>query len=116
MLLYNPVTKHTIVRRTFRVLGPVRQGETQLTYEAGYDDPERISHFNTESMANDTVPTDDVITITETEKNHLQDCPELLEDDSDSESDDEENQTNINDNNNICWFKKTGDPQVSKIA
>ena len=31
MLLYNPLTKKTIVRRTFRVLGPVRQGEQQLT-------------------------------------------------------------------------------------
>ena len=47
MLLFNPVTQRTIVRRTFRVSGPVRQGEAQLTYEAAYDDQEQMSHFNT---------------------------------------------------------------------
>jgi len=75
MLLFNPITKHTIVRRTFRVLGPVRQGEAQLTYEAAYDDPERLSHFNTEPADDVAVPKDNVMTITESDKPRFPDCP-----------------------------------------
>jgi hypothetical protein len=69
------------------VIGPVRQNETQLTYEAAYDDSERISHFHPESPCNVTIPSNDVIKTTTSDEDHSQDCPELL-DDSDSESDD----------------------------
>ena len=98
MLLYNPVTKHTIVRRTFRVLGPVRQGETQLTYEAAYDDTQQISHFNNQLHTAQPIPPNNVIRITETGQDNLRECqdhecPELLGDDSDSDSDEVEIQS-----------------------
>jgi hypothetical protein len=61
VLLYNPHTRHTIVRRTFRVMGPVTQSPPQLTYEAAYEDVNGIAQFN------QTSPMDDVIKITVSE-------------------------------------------------
>ncbi len=38
ILLYNPITKHTIIRRSFRVMGPSDITGTSLLYEAAYED------------------------------------------------------------------------------
>ena len=92
VLLYNPKTKHTIVRRTFRVMGPARQGSPQLTYEAAYQDESNQTRFNT------NVPNDNVIKITVV--NDRVDLPAvaqppevlpLLLDDSDSDDEDGNN-------------------------
>ena len=90
MLLYNPLTKKTIVRRTFRVLGPVRQGEQQLTYEAAYDDSENISHFSQQADVNNTNPSNDVIKKPEAPDDTSTEYPALVGDGSDSDSDNEE--------------------------
>jgi len=37
ILLFNPITKHTIVRRSFKIMGPIKQGDSELCYEAGYE-------------------------------------------------------------------------------
>ncbi len=37
LLLYNPVTKHTIVRLPFRVMGSTSQEPSQRIYEATYE-------------------------------------------------------------------------------
>jgi hypothetical protein len=52
LLLYNPQTKHTIVRRTFRVMGPMRQSSPQLYYEAAYDGDSKTPTYNTKVSDN----------------------------------------------------------------
>jgi len=37
ILLYNPVTKHTINRKSFWIMGPIQQNDSPITYEAGYE-------------------------------------------------------------------------------
>jgi hypothetical protein len=37
ILLFNPITKRTIVRRSFRVMGPVNQPKSSLTFESNDD-------------------------------------------------------------------------------
>ena len=82
LLLYNPITKHTIVRRTFRVMGPIRQDSPQLTYEAAYEDIGDTTTFVTDTGSKVTLlpqPTDDV--------------PYLVDD---SDSDDDGDVLNLN--------------------
>ena len=89
LFLYNPVTKHTIVRRTFRVMGPIRQVSPQLTYEAAYQDVKDTATYNQD------VPNNNVIKITKEQvvdnlphrEQPPRDIPLLL-DDSDSEDED----------------------------
>ena len=49
LLLYNPKTKHTIVRRTFRVMGLIRQSSPQLVYEAAYENANNTTTFVTDT-------------------------------------------------------------------
>jgi hypothetical protein len=86
VLLYNPKTKHTIVRRTFRVMGPIRQGSPQLIYEAAYQDESDNTTFNPD------VPNNNVMKITELKDtvnlpavDQPSETVPLLSDDSDSE-------------------------------
>jgi len=37
ILLFNPLTKHTLVRRSFRVMGPVHQPKSELSFESPND-------------------------------------------------------------------------------
>ena len=76
LLLYNPKTKHTIVRRTFRVMGPIRQNSPQLIYEAAYENANNTTTFITDTGNTITLlpqPDDDT--------------PDLVDD---SDSDDED--------------------------
>ena len=34
ILLFNPITKRTIIRRTYKVMGPVDQPDSQVSFEA----------------------------------------------------------------------------------
>jgi hypothetical protein len=75
LLLYNPVTKHTIVRRSFRVMGSTSQGPPQRIYEATCE--------NNDASNNNINPINEVVTTTE----GTAALPILLDD-----SDDEEEQ------------------------
>ncbi len=46
LLLYNPKSKHTIVRRSFRILGPCDLPSSDHIYEAGYEDGDNIIYHN----------------------------------------------------------------------
>jgi len=68
ILLYNPKTKMTITRRSFRVMGPIKQPESALQYEAAYDIEDQ-SFYNDDTIM--TIQDDEMNTIIQTNYKQL---------------------------------------------
>jgi len=56
ILLYNPLTKQTIIRRSYRVMGPNLQPDSLLYFEAAYEEDGKF-YYNEDTLLKDNNPT-----------------------------------------------------------
>ena len=84
LLLYNPVTKHTIVRRSFRVMGQSKQAAPNRIYEAAYIESNNDVYHE--------VPSSKAVKTTEEVESNL---PVLLDDSNSEDEDDAAQQQDI---------------------
>jgi len=54
ILLFNPKTKQTIIRKSYRVMGPIIQPDSTISYEAPYEEDGQL-HYNDEIEHKDII-------------------------------------------------------------